>query len=117
MNPFVRTYLSNYKGRLSSGGVTWERGLAGVRGVGTKGKRLGLVRKRSSVRTCLSIMKSPSLVKCRRPIKVAKRPSKKSYAITGTRAPSKYVSQSGGNCPKRNLSESIKDDSRYPKGK
>src|SRR6266581_1912748 len=27
------------------------------------------------------------------------------------------MSQSGGNCPKRNLSESINEDSRYPKGK
>ena len=78
LDTFVSTYLSIYKGTLSSGGVMWERGLTRVRGVGTKAKRLGLVRKRSSVRTCLSTIKSPWSVKCNRPINVAKRPSKKS---------------------------------------
>jgi len=77
----------------------------------------GCICKMSSVRVFLSITKIPSLVKCIRPQRVAMRLSKKSYTIRGTRVPSKYSSQSGGNCPKMNLIESIKDDSRYPKGK
>jgi len=44
-------------------------------------------------------------------------PSKKSYELIGTRAPLKYVSQMGGNCPKRNLRESINEDSKKPKGR
>jgi len=46
-----------------------------------------------------------------------RRPSKKSYELIGTRAPSKYVSQRGGNCPKRNLREFTNEDSRKPKGR
>jgi len=56
-------------------------------------------------------------VKCKCPQRVAIRPSRKLYATKGTSMPSKYSSQSGGNCPKRNLIESTKDDSKYPKGK
>ena len=94
-----------------------EKGLVGIRGVHTKAASPGCVRKMSSVRVFLSITKILSTVKCIRPQRVAIRPSKKSYAANGTRAPSKWVSQSGGNCPKINLIESTKEDSKYPKGK
>jgi len=93
------------------------KGLVGTRGVHTKAASPGCVHKMSSVRVFLSITKIPSLVKCIWLQRVAMRLSKKSYAIRGTRVPSKYSSQSGGNCPKMNLIESIKDNSRYPKGK
>jgi len=93
------------------------KGLVGTRGVQTKVASPGCVRKRSSVRVFLLITKIPSGVKCKCPQRVAMRPSRKSYATKGTSTPSKYSSQSGGNCPKRNLIESIKEDSKYPKGK
>jgi len=93
------------------------KGLVGVQGVQTKVVSPGCVCKISSVRVFLLITKIPSTVKCKRPQRVAIRPSKKSYAINGTRAPLKWMSQSGGNCPKINLIESIKEDSKYPKGK
>ena len=48
---------------------------------------------------------------------VMRRPSKKLYDTKGTREPLKYCSQTGGNCPNRNLIESTKEDSKYPKGK
>ena len=88
------------------------KGLVGTRGVQTKAASPGCVRKRSSVQVFLSITKMLSGVKCKRPQRVAIRPSRKSYATKGTSMPSKYSSQSGGNCPKRNLIESTKDDSR-----
>ena len=72
----------------------------------------GCVRNKSSVRVFHSITKMPSGVKCKCPQRVAIRPSRKSYATKGTSMPSKYSSQSGGNCPKRNLIESTKDDSK-----
>jgi len=62
-------------------------------------------------------MKMPLGVKCKRPHKVAIRLLRKSYATKDTSKPLKYSSQLGGNCPKRNLMESIKDDSKYPNGK
>ena len=65
------------------------RGFARIRGVGTKAKSSGWVRKRSSVRTSRSMINSPCSVKCRRPTKVTRHPSRKSYEITGTWAFSK----------------------------
>jgi len=72
----------------------------------------GCVHKRSSIRVFLSITKIPSAVKCKRPQRVARRPSRKSYATKDTSTPSKNASQSGGNCPKRNLIELTKEDSK-----
>jgi len=46
-----------------------------------------------------------------------RRPSKKSYELIGKSDPLKYVGQRGGNCPKRNLRESINEDSRKPNGR
>jgi len=60
----------------------------------------------------LLFTKMPSGVKCKRPQREARRPSRKSYATRGTSTPSKYSSQSGGNCPKRNLIESTNEDSK-----
>ena len=93
------------------------KGLVGTRGVQTKVASPGCVRKRSSVRVFLSTIKMLSGVKCKCPQRVARRPSRKSYATKGTSTPSKNVSQSGGNCPKRNLIESTNKDSKYLKGK
>jgi len=87
------------------------KGLVGTQGVQTNVASLGCVRNKSSVCVFLSMTKMPSVVKCRQPQRVAIRPSKKSYATRGTRAPSKCVSQSGGNCPKINLIELTKEDS------
>jgi len=88
------------------------KGLVGTQGVHTKVAKPGCVHKMSLVRVFLSITKIPSAKKCKCPQRVAIRPSKKSYATNGTRASSKYVSQSGENCPKMNLIESTKDNSR-----
>jgi len=93
------------------------KGLVGIQGVQTKAASPGCVHKMSSVRVFLSITKIPSTVKCIRPQRVAICPSKKLYATNGMRAPSKWMSQSGGNCSKMNLIESAKEDSKYPKGK
>jgi len=93
------------------------KGLVGTQGVHTKVARPGCVHKRSLVQVFLSVTKIPLTEKYRRPQRVAMHLSKKSYAINGTRAPSKWMSQSGGNCPKISLIESTKEDSKYPKGK
>jgi len=85
-------------------------GLVGTQGVQTNAASPGCVCKRSSVHVFLSITKMPSGVKCKRPQRVAIHPSRKSYATRGTSTPSKYSSQSGGNCPKRNLIKSTKED-------
>jgi len=77
----------------------------------------GCICKRSSVRVFLSMTKILSAEKCKHPQRVVICPSKKLYATNGTRAPSKCSSQSGGNCPKINLIELTKEDSKYPKGK
>jgi len=114
---FVNLLVQVYKGSSTGGGVTKAKGLVGTQEVHMKVASPGCVRKMSSVRVFLSIIKILSLVKCIWPQRVAMHPSKKSYEIRGTRVPSKYSSQSRGNCPKMNLIESIKDDSRYPKGK
>jgi len=92
--------------------VIQAKGLVGTRGVQTKAASPSCVRKRSSVRVFLSTTKMPSGVKCKCPQRVARRPSRKSYATRGMSTPSKNASQSGGNCPKRNLIESIKEDSK-----
>jgi len=93
------------------------KGLVGVQGVQTKAASLGCVHKISSVQVFLSITKIPSTIKCKCLQRAAICPSKKSYTANGTRAPLKWMSQSGGNCPKINLIESTKEDSKYPKGK
>jgi len=97
--------------------MTQAKGLVGTRGVQTKAASLGCVRKRSSVRVLRLTTKIPSTVKCKCPQRRAIRLSRKSYATRGTRAPSKFSSQVGGNWEKMNLMELIKEDSRYPKGK
>ena len=89
-----------------------KKGRVGTQGVHTNWAKWGCVRKRSSVRVLRLMTKIPSAVKCKRPTKVAWRPSKKSKARRGTRAPSKYLSQVGGKRPKVNLSESTNEDSR-----
>jgi len=116
-NPFVNLLIQVYKGTSTGGGVIQEKGLVGTQGVQMKVASPGCVRNKSSVCVFLSTTKILSVVKCSQPQRVAIRLSKKSYATRGTRAPSKCSSQSGGNCPKMNLIESTKDDSRYPKGK
>jgi len=88
------------------------KGLVGTQGVQTNAASLGCVHKRSSVRVFLSMTKIPSAVKCKRPQRVARRPSRKSCATIGMSTPSKNASQSGGNCPKRNLIESTNEDSK-----
>jgi len=88
------------------------KGLVGRRGVQMKAASPGCVHKRSSIQVFLSITKRPSAVKCKRLQRVARCLSRKSYATKGTSTPSKYSSQSGGNCPKRNLIESINKDSK-----
>jgi len=80
--------------------------------VQTKAASPGCVHKRSSIQVFLSITKIPSEVKCKRPQRVARHLSRKSYATKGMSTPLKYLSQSGGNCPKRNLIESINKDSK-----
>jgi len=109
---FVNLLVRVYKGISTGGGVIEAKGLVGRQGVQTKVASLGCVCRRSSVRVFLSITKIPSEVKCKRPQRVARRLSRKSYATKGTSTPSKYSSQSGGNCPKRNLIESINEDSK-----
>jgi len=88
------------------------KGLVGRQGVQTKVASPGCVRKRSSVQVFLLITKMLSGVKCKHPQRVARCLSRKLYATKGTSTPSKYLSQSGGNCPKRNLIESINEDSK-----
>jgi len=84
----------------------------GMWGVQTKVASPGCVHNKSSVCVFLSITKMPLGVKCNRLHNVAIRLSKKSYATSGTSMPSKCSSQVGGNCSKRNLIESTKDDSK-----
>jgi len=88
------------------------KGLVDTQGVHTKVAKPGCVHKRSLVQVFLSITKILSAEKCKCPQMVAIRPSRKLYATNSMRAPSKYMSQSGGNCPKMNLIESTKDNSR-----
>jgi len=88
------------------------KGLVGTRGVQTKVASPGCICNKSSIRVFLSTTKIPSVVKCSQLQRVAIRPSRKLYATRGTRAPSKCVSHSGGNCSKINLIEPTKEDSR-----
>ena len=88
------------------------KGLVGTQGVQTNAASPDCVHKRSSVRVFLSMTKILSAVKCKCPQRVARRPSRKSYTTIGTSTPSKNASQSGGNCPKRNLIESTNEDSK-----
>jgi len=117
IKPFVNLLIQVYKGTSTGGGVIQAKGLVGTWGIHTKAASLGCVCKRSSIQVFLLITKMPSEVKCKCPQRVAMRPPKKSYATKGTSTPSKYSNQSGGNCPKRNLIESTKEDLKYPKGK
>jgi len=66
-----------------------SKGLAGTRGVGTKQENWGSVRSKSVIRVLRLTKRIPCLVKCKCPQRIAVRPSKKSYATRGTRAPSK----------------------------
>ena len=109
--------VKDYKGVSTGGGVTCAKGLVGTQGVHTKVAKPGCICKRSLVRVFLSMTKILSTEKCKHLQRVAIRPSKKLYAVNGTRAPLKWMSQSGGNCPKISLIESTKEDSKYPKGK
>jgi len=109
---YVNLLIQVYKGVSMGGGVIQAKGLVGTQGVQTKAASPGCVCNKSSVCIFLLITKMPSGVKCKHLHKVAICPSRKSYATKGTSMPSKYSSQSGGNCPKRNLIESMKDDSR-----
>jgi len=87
----------SYKGVSKGGGIIQEKGLMGTRGVQTNAASPGCVRKRSSVWVLRLTTKIPSTVKCKCPQRRATRPSRKSYATKGTREPSKYSSQVGGN--------------------
>ena len=108
----VNLLVRVYKGISTGGGVIKAKGLVGRWGVQTKVASLGCVHKRSSVQVFLLITKIPSAVKCKRPQRVARYPLRKLYATKGTSTSSKNASQSGGNCPKRNLIESTKEDSK-----
>jgi len=88
------------------------KGLVGTCRVQTKVASPGCICKRSSIQVFLSMTKIPLVVKCNRLQRVAICPSRKLYATRGMRAPLKCLTQSGGNCPKINLIESTKDDSR-----
>jgi len=66
-----------------------SKGLAGTRGVGTKHENRGSVRNKSVIRVLRLTKRIPCSVKCKCPQRMAVRPSRKSYATRGTRAPSK----------------------------
>jgi len=66
-----------------------SKGLAGTRGVGTKQENWGSVRSKSVIRVLRLTKRIPCSVKCKCLQRIAVRPSKKSYATRGTRAPSK----------------------------
>jgi len=87
-------------------------GLVRTQGVQTNAASPGCIRKRSSVCIFLSITKMLFGVKCNHPQRVAICPSRKLYTTRGTSTPSKYSSHLEGNCPKRNLIESTKEDSK-----
>ena len=65
------------------------KGLLGTRGVGVNQVKEGSVYKMSSMRVLQLTKRIPSAMKCKCPQVIAVRPSKKSYATRGTRAPSK----------------------------
>jgi len=84
----------------------------GTRGVQTNMASLGCICRRSSVRVLRLTTQILSAAKCKCPQRRVTCLSRKSYVTKGTREPSKYSSQVGGNWEKMNLMESIKDDSR-----
>jgi len=67
----------------------WSKGLVGTRGVGTKQANLGSIRNKSVIHVLRFSKRIPCSVKCKWPQRIAIRPSRKSYATRGTRAPSK----------------------------
>jgi len=69
--------------------VIQVKGLVGTQGVQMNVASPGCVHNKSSIRVFLSMTKIPSVVKCNQLQRVAMRPSRKSYAMRGTRAPSK----------------------------
>ena len=94
-----------------------SKGFIGTLSVYTNHASSGCVRNMSSIHVVLLTMKIPLSVKCKCPHKVIVHLSKQSYDTSGTKAPSKYISHSGGTCENLSLIESINDDSRQPKGK
>jgi hypothetical protein len=94
-----------------------SKGFVGTLGVHTNLASSGCVCSASSIHMVLLTIKIPLSVKCKCPHKVIIHPSKKSYKTSGTKAPSKLASHSGGNCENLSLIESMNDDSRQPKGK
>ena len=66
-----------------------SKGFVGTLGVHTNLASVGCVRRASSVHVVLLTMNIPLFIKCKCPHKVIVRPSKKSYATNGTRAPLK----------------------------
>jgi len=66
-----------------------SNGLVGTRGVGTKHENWGSIRSKSVMRMLQLTKRIPCSVKCKWPQRIAVRPSRKSYATRGTRAPSK----------------------------
>jgi len=87
----------SYKGVSKGGGVIQEKGLTGTQGVQTNTASPGCVCKRSSVRVLQLTTKILSTVKCKYPQRRATCLSRKLYTTKGTREPSKYSSQVGGN--------------------
>ena len=82
------TYYEDYKG-ISGGGTIKLKGLLGTRGVGVNRAKEGSMYKMSLMRVLQLNKRILSAVKCKCPQVIAVRPSKKSYATRGTRAPSK----------------------------
>jgi hypothetical protein len=66
-----------------------SKGFVGTLGIHTNRASSGCVHNASSVHVVLLTIKIPLSIKCKCPHKVIVRPSKKSYAMSGTRAPSK----------------------------
>jgi len=66
-----------------------SNGLVGTRGVGMKQENWGSVRSKSVIRMLRLTKRIPCSVKCKCPQRMAIRPSRKSYATRGMRAPSK----------------------------
>jgi len=66
-----------------------SKGFVGTLGVHTNRASYGCVCNTSSVHVVLLTMKIPLSMKCKCPHKVIIHPSKKLYAISGTKAPSK----------------------------
>jgi len=66
-----------------------SNGLAGTQGVGTKQENWGSMRSKSVMHVLWLVKRIPCSTKCKCPQRMAVQPSKKSYAMRGTRAPSK----------------------------